>query len=224
MNKQPISKQNLKPNGLVEPLEITEIFESIQGEGPWSGCPVTFIRLAGCNLQCTWCDTEYPIKEELFVRDILNRCYRKKVVITGGEPFRQNIRFLVNRLLQDGYEVQIETNGTLFVTNLPYSRITIVCSPKTKNINRKLLPYIDWFKYVIGSEDFDSEDYLPTQSTQKKNGSKVYRTPEKDKIILMPRDDKEPSLNKENTKAALKLAIDSGYRLNLQLHKLLELP
>lgn len=107
---------------------INEIFYSIQGEGYWSGAAAVFVRLAGCNLKCPWCDTKH---EEInfqvavgSVRDAVTNAFNqnisdensmpftKMVVITGGEPTIQDIRPLVKVLTAEGYFVTIESNGT----------------------------------------------------------------------------------------------------------------
>ena len=149
MNTQPILKQNLLPDGA---LSVHSIFSSVQGEGPFVGQPAVFVRLHGCNLQCPLCDTNYsypcaftkPTPQTL-TSTVSALCGAATlVVITGGEPFRQNLTPFVNALLDQGFRVQIETNGTLFLPRgngedpgFPYYRVTIVCSPKTGKINKK---------------------------------------------------------------------------------------
>jgi organic radical activating enzyme len=95
---------------------IVDIFESIQGEGYWVGTPSLFIRLAGCNLECTFCDTKFDVYEEWSLERILERAKKTlttHVVITGGEPTIQpNLHLLVRALRARGKYVAIETNGT----------------------------------------------------------------------------------------------------------------
>jgi len=100
--------------------KVVEIFQSIEGEGKRAGRPATFIRLAGCNLRCRWCDTTYALfgeKEEckyteMSLDDILNRQIKPAVTITGGEPLiADGIVELTDELLRMGHEVNIETNG-----------------------------------------------------------------------------------------------------------------
>src|SRR5512136_2504666 len=102
-------------------LRTTEVFASVQGEGLRQGEPTIFVRLAGCNLHCSFCDTKYAWKGGRLrtVADItddvlrLRRDYPARwVCLTGGEPLAQDIRPLVSRLKRDGCLVQIETNGT----------------------------------------------------------------------------------------------------------------
>ena len=100
-------------------LKVNEIFYSIQGEGKFTGTPMIFIRLSGCNLKCKFCDTKHQrfkrMTEERIlykVRDLNHNC--RIVCITGGEPFKQDIFFLTEMLKDAGYYIHIETNGTFF--------------------------------------------------------------------------------------------------------------
>ena len=169
MNKQEPEKSIIASTG--PKLEVHSIFHTIQGEGPYSGERATFIRLAGCNLKCPMCDTDYTSKREsMFVQDIVDQCgngtsaYAELVVITGGEPFRQNLSFLCDMLINNLHRIQIESNGTLPPSPNLDKRVEVVCSPKTGSINRMLHPYIVAYKYVIpphSREYVNSEDGLP---------------------------------------------------------------
>jgi 7-carboxy-7-deazaguanine synthase len=119
-------------------MVITEIFKSIQGEGTRAGLPCIFVRLTGCNLRCTWCDTEYAfhggtkhslaeIRGEV-ARLAGNGTPRTALVeITGGEPLLQpETPTLAKELLAEGYSVMIETSGERFVGTLPREVIKIV--------------------------------------------------------------------------------------------------
>lgn len=106
-------------------LKITEIFPSIQGEGLRQGCPTIFIRLSGCNLKCSFCDTKYAWKEgkEYPVGHIIEeiKAIRRSfparwVCLTGGEPTLQDIGSLVRELKKEKIRIQVETNGILFHT------------------------------------------------------------------------------------------------------------
>src|SRR5512141_1909522 len=99
-------------------MKVCEIFSSIQGESTYAGVPCTFIRMTGCNLRCTYCDTVYAYEEgtELTEDEVAERVDAmglRTVELTGGEPLLQEGVFpLVKRLLDGGYRVLIETNGS----------------------------------------------------------------------------------------------------------------
>ncbi len=104
-------------------LKIAEIFRSIQGEGLRQGEPTHFIRLAGCNLRCAFCDTKYAWGggEDFTLLDILETIKKNNtrfpaewVCLTGGEPLLQDVGELVRVLKQEGFRVQVETNGMTY--------------------------------------------------------------------------------------------------------------
>lgn len=104
-------------------LKITEIFSSLQGEGLRQGEPTHFIRLTGCNLRCAFCDTKYAWEggEDLSLFDILEAIKKNHlrfpadwVCLTGGEPLLQDVGELVLKLKQEGFHVQVETNGQFY--------------------------------------------------------------------------------------------------------------
>jgi len=105
-------------------LQVNEIFFSIQGEGDRSGWPCIFIRLAFCNLRCSWCDSEYTFyesKEMSFdqVMDAISGFPCKLVELTGGEPLLQEgANPLMRRLCDEGYEVMVETSGSLDISGV----------------------------------------------------------------------------------------------------------
>ena len=105
-------------------LRITEIFHSVQGESTWAGLPCTFVRLTGCPLRCTWCDTAYAFHggERMTLDAIVERVRElgtSLVEVTGGEPLAHPNAFpLVARLLDDGYTVLVETSGAFDVEPL----------------------------------------------------------------------------------------------------------
>ena len=105
-------------------LRVTEIFHSVQGESTWAGLPCTFVRLTGCPLRCVWCDTEYSFHggEKMMLESIIERVDAigtPVVEITGGEPLiHRNAFTLVQRLLDKGYTVLVETSGAIDVAPL----------------------------------------------------------------------------------------------------------
>jgi 7-carboxy-7-deazaguanine synthase len=119
-------------------MVVTEIFKSIQGEGTRAGLPCIFVRLTGCNLRCTWCDTAYAFYggTKYSLEEVLERVAAlagggegrtSLVEITGGEPLLQaETPALAENLLAAGYSVMIETSGERFVGALPREVIKIV--------------------------------------------------------------------------------------------------
>ena len=116
---------------------ISEIFKSIQGEGTHAGLPCIFVRLTGCNLRCTWCDTAYAFHggRKMSVEEVFGRVEALRgdavggrlVELTGGEPLlQQEVYPLADRLLAAGYAVLIETSGERFIGQLPKAVIKIV--------------------------------------------------------------------------------------------------
>lgn len=105
-------------------MDVCEIFYSIQGESTYSGLPCVFIRTSGCNLRCSYCDTRYAYQGgvDIPVARILAqvRSYECHLVeITGGEPLLQeDLNLLISSMLEDGYEVLLETNGSLSIESV----------------------------------------------------------------------------------------------------------
>lgn len=113
-------------------VQVCEIFHSIQGEGINIGTPTTFVRLTGCNLRCEWCDTLFAYDEgkTMSIEQILAEvrdmgCVH--VAVTGGEPLIQDGAFdLIEALLDTGYFVTVETNGSVDLTSLPRNEYLLV--------------------------------------------------------------------------------------------------
>ncbi|ABC22759.1 7-carboxy-7-deazaguanine synthase QueE [Rhodospirillum rubrum] len=219
-----------------ESLWIQEVFYTLQGEGPFSGQPSVFVRTAGCNLRCAWCDTDFessawkpPLPELLAVIDSRRPRVCDLVVLTGGEPLRQEVGPLVRALLARGLRVQIETNGTLW-RDLPFGPgLSIVCSPKTRTLDPQLVPRIDAFKYVIAAGETDPTDGLPALSTQHPGrAERLFRPPPGVPVFVMPRDDHgtpaRPGRGEDDNLAeAAASALRFGYRLCVQVHKILKI-
>lgn len=242
MNTQPPERQSKETGAR---LDLHSIFYTIQGEGPFTGHRAVFVRLAGCNLQCPGCDTEYTEGRELVtIGEILARIRLAHnwqfgqltrlplVVITGGEPLRQPIGGLLNLLYWSGYyRVQIESNGMFAPDEVADSLIhgnsnfTLVVSPKTKKINARTAELADCFKYVMRAGQVD-EDGLPTFALEHERGGRPFR-PEGSlqhrKIYLNPFDEKDTVKNAANLAACAQSCMDNGYILGVQLHKLVGL-
>ena len=150
-------------------LKINEIFKSIQGESTYAGLPCTFIRLAGCNLRCTYCDTNYAYYdgEELSDEKIISKIEEygvKCVEFTGGEPLLQEeTPKLLKTLLDKNYNVLIETNGSICIGCLD-KRLNIIMDYKTPKSgmsermrpkNFEFLKKSDQIKFVL----MDKSDY-----------------------------------------------------------------
>lgn len=152
-------------------LKVNEIFYSIQGETTAAGFTSLFIRLAGCNLNCSWCDT-VKAKEggvEMNVDDIIDEVNRNRpfhhVTLTGGEPLIQDgALYLLQRLSEEGYNTQVETNGTVSFGTIPDNAriITDIKTPSSGEVNSFLdenIAYLrknDEVKFVIAMmEDYE---------------------------------------------------------------------
>ncbi|MEY4166629.1 MAG: hypothetical protein RIR52_453 [Acidobacteriota bacterium] len=114
-------------------MRITEIFHSIQGESSYAGRPCVFVRLTWCNLRCAWCDSEYTFSggTDMSVAEVVERVRQfpcRLVEITGGEPLVQKRECveLVHQLCEEGYEVLIETSGSLDISVLDHRAVRIL--------------------------------------------------------------------------------------------------
>jgi len=113
---------------------ITEIFYSIQGEGFYSGMPAIFIRLAGCNDNCDFCDTDYSLKVRMTAKEILDKCAEwvncSNIIFTGGEPLLQVDLELVKAFHLLNYSMYVETNGSVDISKELKGYLWVTCSPK----------------------------------------------------------------------------------------------
>ncbi|HQC34143.1 MAG TPA: radical SAM protein, partial [Methanoculleus sp.] len=145
---------------------VSEIFRSLQGEGRNQGRPCTFIRLAGCNLRCAWCDTSYAWEGgmRMSVAEVLDRVWLlngKQICITGGEPLlqRDEVAGLLEKFDRHGYTVEIETNGTQDFRDMQaFASICmdVKCPSSGEQSDLSLLPFIgrrDCVKFVVADED-----------------------------------------------------------------------
>lgn len=235
-NIQPIEKRVRNPEGF---LSVHSIFKTIQGEGPFCGTPCVFVRLAGCNLQCPACDTDYTSgRTSMGPYEILanvNELWRDKkhrrglVVITGGEPFRQDIAELLRVLLSNDYYVQVESNGTLAPAHEVIWQMDTHCrvgaylviSPKTGKLDPLALDVACALKYVVKADDIREEDGLPLSALDHPSNPYPARPPMGwvRPIYVQPLDSKDPDENQRNTAAALASCLEHGYILQLQIHK-----
>jgi len=217
-------------------LEIVDLWRTIQGEGPYVGRPAVFLRLAGCNLQCPLCDTDYTtnrvLRDEYDIAQAVANLTMgtiNLVVITGGEPFRQNITLLTRRLIFDyDLKVQVETNGTIDDPNFPWlhSNTSVVCSPKLPNVAGRMGDRVQSWKYIVEAGHVNPHDGLPTSVLGKDVSPyrpyRMDRLVKKGLVFLQPQDNLDPKKNKDNIDAAVASCLTFGYRLSLQIHKIIE--
>lgn len=203
-------------------LKVNEIFYSVQGEGSFALYPCVFVRLTGCNLRCTWCDTTYSFYEGnqqtlTQIADQVNAWPAELVEITGGEPLLQrNIYPLFERLHASGKKVLLETSGSVTIERVPgFVHIVLdMKAPgsgeheKNRYENLDLMKTTDDLKIVIsGLEDFEfAEQLIMKHQIHKKLQRPVIVQPEFGRL--------EPAVVAEWVKAA-----QVPMRLGLQLHK-----
>lgn len=188
-------------------LRINEIFYSIQGEGKHTGMPAVFVRLAGCTMNCPFCDTKYAFTQgkELSVEEIVEQIKQfpcENVILTGGEPTEQDISPLLNALKQQHYVIHLETNG---YKDTDVSLIDFVCVSPKAYVSPQMLAKADVIKLVVG-QNTDLEDltaYYPYANTK----TQIYLQPE--------------SNLQENIDLCVKLIKQNPFlRLSLQTHKM----
>lgn len=239
LNLQPVEKAVYAQNpGQV--LDVVDVWSTIQGEGPYAGRPAVFIRLAGCVLQCPRCDTDYTSARCLMsVRELAGKAYdlsgrwgRPLAVITGGEPLRQNLEPLLIQLAhRQGFLVQVETNGLLYQRDLePFvfdGDLSFVLSPKTPKIHSRwedegVKP--EAYKYVLDADAVDPEDGLPLSALGMPGRPARPRACSVSNIFVQPLDVGDAGANERHRTAALASCMQFGYRLSLQLHKIVGMP
>ncbi|GLI53078.1 MULTISPECIES: radical SAM protein [Thermodesulfovibrio] len=199
-------------------MKVCEIFASIQGESSLAGIPMVFVRLTGCNLRCSYCDTKYAYYEgeELSVNKVLEKIHSftfQYVEITGGEPLLQDETYkLINELVKS-HNVLIETNGSIPIEKVN-PEVKIIMDIKTpgsgmseKNYieNLRFLKNIDEVKFVLTNRD----DYEWAKNFIKNHQIKA------NEILF------SPAYGILNPAELAKWLINDGIsvRLNLQIHK-----
>ncbi len=190
-------------------LAVAEVFYSIQGEGTWTGMPAVFVRLAGCNLACDFCDTDYSTKSYAGVDDLV-RAVRAAggdcpaVILTGGEPLAQTeTPALIDALRRDGRRVHVESNGTIF-TALP-DDVWLCVSPKER-VDPRMAERANEAKLIV-------DERVPEEQLPQFAGKSV--------ILLQPEGNKP-----RNVAVALDYvkAHPQRFRLSLQTHKFIGVP
>lgn len=235
-----------KPSDFVKGLyRVQEIFSTIQGEGPFTGIPAVFVRLAGCNLRCSFCDTDFESNwNNVFTTDELVQRIKdvgdgeELVVLTGGEPFLQHLSGLIRALRNaGGPHVQIETAGTVWdpgmdAEGLSYTDqvnrtvfytpggpdYSIVVSPKTPKIHKEIERRAIAWKYIIDKSMADLDDLPPDVAHPPISVPSHH-------IYLQPMDEPRfAGMSAANQRATINLCRTLGYRFSLQVHKAVEMP
>ncbi len=216
-------------------MYLIEIYKSVQGESSFAGRPCIFVRLAGCNLRCTWCDSEYTFKgghklsEDEVVAEIEKLAPGKLIEFTGGEPLLQERELvpLMQRLLADGYELMIETSGERPLDHVPAAvhKIVDVKCPASgeggsfRMSNLEFLGKGDEVKFVIANRnDYEfAREFIRQHALEARAGD----------VLLSPAFQKMPSIARSTENCVLDprelvewmLADGLDARLSLQIHK-----
>jgi len=180
-------------------LSLCEIFYSLQGESTFAGLPCTFVRLAGCNLDCAWCDTRYAKDgaKSLSIENIIKQIKNfgcSLVEITGGEPLLQEeTPDLISRLLDLNFQVLLETNGSQNIKNIDPGCIRIMdikCPSSNESDsflyeNLKHLTKKDEIKFVIGSrQDYEFARTIITEKLFQRAATQTHLSPVFGQITL----------------------------------------
>jgi 7-carboxy-7-deazaguanine synthase len=217
-------------------MQVTEIYKSLQGESTHAGLPCVFVRLTGCNLRCSWCDSEYTFMggHKMTVEEVLDEvlrlgCAGRLVEITGGEPMLQEREVvpLMQRLMDDGYKVLLETSGERPLERVPAGVIKIVdvkCPDSgegdtfcTENLET-LTPH-DEIKFVLSSRaDYDFAREFTRGHNLAERVNAVLFSPAFRKDATGTRDSSHCLLDPQEL-AEWMIADNVPARLGLQLHK-----
>ena len=203
-------------------LKVSEIFHSIQGESTFVGLPTVFIRLTGCPLRCSWCDTEYAFSggRWMQIEDILEhvKTYGTPYIcVTGGEPLAQKRCLkLLDQLVDNGYNVSLETSGALSIANVN-NKVTTVMDLKAPGSNEEQKNMYENINYLDAKDQIkfvikDRTDYHWTQEIIKR-----YNLIDKCEVLLSP---VEGEINPADL---CQWILDDKMlvRFQLQLHKIL---
>jgi 7-carboxy-7-deazaguanine synthase len=216
-------------------MQITEIYKSIQGESTHAGLPCVFVRLTGCNLRCSWCDSEYTftgghrMTVEEVAEEVEHLSASGLVEITGGEPMLQEREVvpLMQRLLDDGYTVLLETSGERPLERVPKGVVKIVdvkCpdsgEPDSFHIhNLETLDSTDEVKFVLSDRaDYEfARDFVARHSLDRRVNAVLF-SPAFSKDSTGSRDSSHCLLDPREL-AEWMLADNAPARLGLQIHK-----
>ena len=217
-----------------ETLLVREAFYTIQGEGPKAGWPAVFVRLAGCNLACSFCDTDFDVSksgrqtvDELVraVRDLADGRTRL-VVLTGGEPLRQPVAKLLDALVTNDFVVQIETSGSVYkdwASHYRRDRVEVVVSPKTPKLAPGMNAVAHAWKYIVEHDSQFTDRGVPYSKCQGASEPKPLAEPplqvQACDVFLQPCDHLDETLNALAMSKTVEACLRYGYRLSLQTHK-----
>lgn len=213
-------------------MKVVEIFQSIDGEAFNAGKITNFIRLAGCNLRCNYCDTIYGQKlfdgEEMSIDDILQKLDKeiKNITLTGGEPllYKENAYELLDRLIKEGYNVSVETNGSIdirsFIEDFPkVAFIVDYKSPSSEMENKMIMNNFnvlrenDCVKFVVGNaHDLETMEKIYRETNLVYGKTPIFVSPVFGKIDLV---DIVEFLKKRKL---------NDIRMQLQMHKIIWSP
>jgi len=217
-------------------MQITEIYKSLQGESTYTGLPCVFVRLTGCNLRCSWCDSEYTFQggRKMDLEEVLGEVSRLSpdgglVEITGGEPMLQEREVvpLMQRLLDEGYKVLLETSGERRLERVPRAVIKIVdvkCPDSGEGDtlcqeNLETLTEVDEVKFVLSSRsDYEFAREFTRRHNLGRRVNAVLFSPAFRKDATGSRDSSHCLLDPQEL-AEWMIADDVPARLGLQLHK-----
>ena len=217
-------------------MQITEIYKSLQGESTYAGLPCIFVRLTGCNLRCSWCDSEYTFLggRKMTSEQVLDEVKRLSpngglVEITGGEPVLQERELipLMENLLQDGYRILLETSGERPLQRIPRAVIKIVdvkcphsgAADTFLLSNLSTLTPADEVKFVMSDRtDYEFAREFIRQHDLAKRVTAVLFSPAFRKDAVGTRDSSHCLLDPQEL-AEWMLADSVPARLGLQLHK-----
>jgi 7-carboxy-7-deazaguanine synthase len=217
-------------------MEISEIYKSLQGESTYAGLPCVFVRLTGCNLRCSWCDSEYTFTggHRMTAEEVLEEVEhlapnRGLVEITGGEPMLQEREVvpLMQRLLDEGYTVLLETSGERPLEHVPRGVVKIVdvkCpdsgEPDTFRMeNLETLTSQDEVKFVLADRtDYEYAREFAARHDLARRVNAVLFSPAFQKDASGDRDTSHCLLDPREL-AEWMLADDVSARLGLQIHK-----
>jgi len=217
-------------------MQITEIYKSLQGESTYAGLPCVFVRLTGCNLRCSWCDSEYTFQggHKMAVEEVLDEVSRLNpggglVEITGGEPMLQERECvpLMQQLLDMGYRVLLETSGERLLERVPAGVVKIVdvkCPDSGEGgtfcmENLEALTAHDEIKFVLSSRaDYDfARDFTRSHNLASRVNAVLF-SPAFRKDATGARDSSHCLLDPQEL-AEWMIAENIPARLSLQLHK-----